>query len=283
MSNIIITLTTIPTRLVSDHNYDMRYCIESLLNQSYTGNYEIHINIPNVYKRTGEKYIIPEWLNLITDSRIKIYRTEDYGSITKLIPTLNRTDMEDDVVVIVVDDDIVYHKDLIKEHVKNRKTWPDYAVGYDGIRARDIDGSRSNYFKDTRDHYYTATGRNSLVDILQHYKSISYKRSFFGEDFLEFVDKRGTWCDDTTVSAYLAKRKIGRLCTYHPEDKLFDSVDEYLQNVGHTFPITKHTAHKHMEGCNLTRADENPLDKDRNLYMYRECIDIAYSNQTWSI
>ena len=192
MNNIIITLTTIPTRLDSKHNYHMKYCIESLLNQSYTGSYEIHINIPHVYKRTGEEYIIPKWLNLITDPKIKIYRTEDYGSITKLIPTLNRINRKDDRVVIVVDDDIVYHEDLIKEHVKNRENWPDYAVGYDGVRARDIDGTRSNFFKDTRDHYCTATGRNSLVDILQHYKSISYKRSFFGEDFCKFVDTYGT-------------------------------------------------------------------------------------------
>ena len=85
------------------------------------------------------------------------------------------------------------------------------------------------------------------------------------------------------ISAYLAKHKIGRLCTFHPDDKLYDSVDEYLQNVRHTFPIIKHTAHKQMEGCNLTRADQNPLDKDRNRYMYQECIDIAYSNQTWVV
>ena len=90
-------------------------------------------------------------------------------------------------------------------------------------------------------------------------------------------------CDDTTVSAYLAKHKIGRLCTFHPDDKLYDSVDEYLQNVRHTFPIIKHTDHNSMEGCNLTRSDDNSLDKDRNLYMYKECIDIAYSNQTWVI
>tara|TARA_R110001592_G_scaffold357091_1_gene659806 strand:- start:1036 stop:1824 length:789 start_codon:yes stop_codon:yes gene_type:complete len=262
----------------------MKYCIESLLDQSYSDNYEIHINIPHNYKRTGEEYIIPEWLNLITDSRLKIFRTEDCGSITKLLPTLNRTSITDDTTIIVVDDDIVYHKDLIKEHIKNRKTWPDYAIGYDGVRARNIDGTRSNYFKDHRDHYFSATGRNSLVDILQHYKSISYKRSFFGEDFFEFVDNRGTWCDDTTVSAYLAKCKIGRLCTYHPKDKLFDSYEEYLENVGHTFPVIKHTAHEHMEGCNLPRlSDENPLDTDRNLYMYKECIDVAYSNQTWII
>tara|TARA_R110000765_G_scaffold219550_1_gene323688 strand:+ start:1176 stop:2021 length:846 start_codon:yes stop_codon:yes gene_type:complete len=281
MNNIIITLTTIPTRLDSTYNYNMKYCIESLLNQSYTGNYEIHINIPQIYKRTGEEYIIPPWLNSITDKRLKIYRTDDCGSITKLLPTLDRVDKKEDVIIIVVDDDIVYHEDLISEHIKNREIWPNYAVGYDGLRSRNIDGSRSNFYNDIRDHYFTATGTNSLVDILQHYKSISYKRSFFGKDFSKFVDTHGTWCDDTTVSAYLAKHKIARLCTFHPDDKLFSSVDEYLNNLRHTFPIIKHTEHDSLEGCNLTRADDNSSDKET--YMYKCFLDDAYSNNTWVI
>ena len=249
MNNIIITLTTIPTRLDSTYNYNMKYCIESLLNQSYTGNYEIHINIPQIYKRTGEEYIIPPWLNSITDKRLKIYRTDDCGSITKLLPTLDRVDKKEDVIIIVVDDDIVYHEDLISEHIKNREMWPNYAVGYDGLRSRNIDGSRSNFYNDIRDHYFTAT--------------------------------HGTWCDGTTVSAYLAKHKIARLCTFHPDDKLFSSVDEYLNNLRHTFPIIKHTEHDSLEGCNLTRADDNSSDKET--YMYKCFLDDAYSNNTWVI
>ena len=58
MNDIIITLTTIPSRLKVDssYSYNMEYCIESLLNQTYTGNYQIHLNIPNIYTKTGEKY-----------------------------------------------------------------------------------------------------------------------------------------------------------------------------------------------------------------------------------
>ena len=53
------------------------------------------------------------------DNKIKIFRTEDLGPATKLIPTVERiTDPE--TIIIVCDDDLVYHPDMIKEHIKNQ-------------------------------------------------------------------------------------------------------------------------------------------------------------------
>lgn len=285
MNNIVITLTTIPGRLNSVYNYNMKYCIESLLNQTYTGEYQIHINIPNIYNKTGEKYSIPKWLKQIRDPRLKIYRTKDYGSITKLIPTLRRTKGDDRSIIIVVDDDIVYHPELITEHIKNRNLWPDYAVGYDGIRSRNTDGNFASNFNDNRNYYFSATGSNSLVDILQHYKSVSYIRSFFKQDFYTFIKKYGTWCDDTTVAAYLAKYGIGRLCTFFDGDEIFESFDDYLQNVSQTFPILKHTEHDRDEGCNLERGKNDEVESKRHNMLYTEFIDKGYMDKTktWAI
>jgi len=285
MNDIIITLTTIPSRLKVDsaYSYNMKYCIESLLDQTYTGDYQIHLNIPNIYTKTGEKYIIPKWLKSIKDPRLKIYRTKDYGSITKLIPTLRRTTKNSNSTIIVVDDDVVYHPELITEHIKNRNLWPNYAVGYDGIRSRNTDGSFADNFKDNRDYYFSATGSNSLVDILQHYKSISYLRSFFTSDFYTFIKKYGIWCDDTTVSAYLAKRNIGRLCTFFSKDKIFKSFEEYLQHVGLSFPVLKHTEHDREDGCNLSRGNSNDEDSKRGNTLYKDFIDLSYENNNWLI
>jgi len=284
MNNIIITLTTIPSRLNSDYNYNMQNCIESLLNQTYTGDYQIHINIPNIYTKTEEKYTIPKWLKQIKDPRLKIYRTKDYGSITKLIPTLRRTKVSDKSIIIVVDDDIIYHSELITEHIKNRNLWPNYAVGYDGLRSRNIDGKLANNFNtDSRDYYFSATGSNSLVDILQHYKSISYVRSFFKPDFYAFIKKYSTWCDDTTVAAYLAKSGIGRLCTFFDDDEIFESFEDYVQNVSQTFPILKHTEHDRDEGCFLEREKNDEIVNKRHTMLFTEFIDNGYTDKIWTI
>ena len=64
---------------------------------------------------------------------------------------------------------MVYHPELINEHIKNRTKWPDYVVGYDGMRSRNNDGTMSSYFGDSRDYYFSSLKRNSLVDIIQHY------------------------------------------------------------------------------------------------------------------
>ncbi len=279
---IILTLTTIPERLHSIYNYDMRFCINSLLKQNYKGAYEVHINIPNIYSKTGEQYTIPDWLQEIKDIRLKVFRTEDYGSITKLIPTLQRSTNNDDII-IVVDDDMVYHSELINEHLNNRDKWPDYAVGYDGIRSRNTDGTFAHNFSDSRNYYFSATGINALVDILQHYKTISYKRYFFEDDFVEFIDKHGTWCDDTSVSAYLASKNRGRLATYYLNDKIFDNFDEYLSNLKHTFPITKYVEHGSQEGCNLARLETDNTVHEKHTYLYTQYIDNSYIGKDWKI
>jgi hypothetical protein len=88
--NIILTLTTIPSRLSDSSDYGMKSCIESLLNQNYN-EYEIHINIPGRSKQTGEEYIIPEWLKEISNDKLKIFSDlEDLGPVTKIYYTLQR-------------------------------------------------------------------------------------------------------------------------------------------------------------------------------------------------
>jgi len=276
----IITLTTIPTRLQSKYGYDIKYCLDSLLEQNHE-DYEVHLNIPYIFKRTGEEYIIPDWMeNYTNNDKFNLFRTEDYGSATKLIPTLERTEDED--IIVVVDDDIVYHPEMLNEHVNNRITWPEYVVGYDGMRSRNNDGTFSGHFRDSRDYYYTANKRNALVDIIQHYKSVSYYRRFFESDFMDYWNEYGVWCDDKAMSAYFSMKKRGRLVTYYDGDPDFNTHEEWLAGIRHTFPVVKHTQHETDEGCNLNRSDNLEEDnlKINNLYKF---IDNSYQGQQWTI
>ena len=66
MNKVIVTLTTIPTRLNTSEDFEqgIKSNLLSLINQSYK-DYEIHFNIPSNLKLTGEKYIIPEWVKTL--------------------------------------------------------------------------------------------------------------------------------------------------------------------------------------------------------------------------
>jgi len=268
----IITLTTIPTRLFSDYGYHMKYCLESLLNQKYD-DYEVHLNIPFIYKKTNEEYIIPDWLKEMElgYNKLKIFRTEDYGAITKSLPTILRIN-DPKTLIIVVDDDLVYKDELINEHIKNSNKYPNNPVGYDGMRSRNEDGTFSSCFMDSRDYYYSANYRDSRVDILQHYKSVSYKRSLFGDDFVDFVNEYYHWNDDLIMAAYFASKKIDRFVTYYEHDKKCETNEEWSNFVGISFPIVRHTEHRSDEGCNVERANGNYTNENR-IY---EFIDNCY-------
>lgn len=219
MEKVIITLTTIPNRL-NRSNGGLRPVIDRLLNLSYK-NYEIHLNVPNICKKSNEKYFIPKWLEDIKDPKLKVFRTEDYGSLTKILPTLMRLDRNEDVIIITVDDDLEYIDGFIEYHLEKRKIYPDYALGFAGLSA--IDGSC---------HFCTTVKNDTRVKILEGYKTISYKNNFFKQDFFdEFVGK--SWSDDIVLSAYLGKHNIQKIVINYNKDVDFNPRVESFPIVGH--------------------------------------------------
>lgn len=262
---VYITLTTIPTRLVTRYSYNMKECILSLLNQTYK-DYEIHLNIPSKLKLTGEDYIIPEWLTKLVEEnkdKLKLFTDlEDLGPVTKLVPTVKRLDNPDDII-IVVDDDHVYDSKVIEEHLKNREKYPENPVGYDGLDAID------KHWNDIRSYYCTGIRKDARVKVLQHYKTISYKRYFFEDDFEEFVSKYLTWNDDLLISAYMASKGRHRWVTFHPDDPTdHENEEEWRASLNRTFPIHRHTEHEVNEGCNIFRNDNKYNPDIKTLYSF---------------
>lgn len=247
---VVVTLTTLPTRLISSFEYSIKNCLESLVNQNFH-NYEVHFNIPDKYNHTGEDYQIPEWLNEMASEypNLKIFRGEDYGSITKIVDTIKRIE-DPECIIITVDDDLVYHEEMVSEQYKNQKErFDNCAVGYDGI------GALENVFRDIRNHYVVSVPCNVKVNMLQHYKTVSYKRKYFEEDFFtDFVGK--SWADDVVVSAYMGKRNIPKYVTYYENEKIPATKQEWETFGGvTTFPIVRHTQHESEEGCNIKRKN----------------------------
>lgn len=266
---IVITLTTIPPRLSSTIDGGLKSCIDSLVNQTFN-DYEIHFNIPNENKITKEKYVIPNWL--LEYSKIRIFRTEDFGPATKLIPTVERiTDSE--TIIVVVDDDLIYHKQMLQAQVANQLKWDEAIVGYDGLRSRNEDGAFASNFKDPRDYFFTSHSISSRVDILQHYKTISYKRRYFDNDFFDFVQNNYSWSDDMLMAAYFSFKKRDRIVETHPLIPKIETNEEWSRIGGVlTFPVINHTIHDNYEGCNIFRQT-NIDDNGSILYKF---IDLGY-------
>jgi len=258
---IIITLTTVPTRLNSDldlYGHDLRRCIDSLVNQEYGGDYEIHFNIPTENHKTKELYVVPEWLRTLSSEnpKLKLFEgLEDQGTLTKLYYTIQR-ELDPNSIIIVCDDDLVYHPKMVQEHVANQNLHTDTAIGYDGMRAdRETPEDVARLKHDPRDHFVVSITDNIFVSILQHYKTVSYKRSYFADDFFEFC-KFGSWADDVTISAYLTKNNIKKMVTFYKHEPQLHSLEDWQSSGGvTTFPVLTHTRHGGNEGCNLYRQD----------------------------
>lgn len=266
---VTVTLTTIPSRLSSTIDQGIKLCIESLINQTYD-DYEIHFNIPYINKLTNEEYIIPEWLEQY--NKIKIFRTDDLGPATKLIPTVERIS-DPEAIIIVADDDLVYDPNMVKQQVENQNKWLESITGYDGMRSRDAEGNFASTFNDTRDYYFTSQKITIRVDILQHYKTVGYKRRYFEEDFFDFVKEYYSWSDDLLIAAYFSKKKRDRIVETHESIPDLPTHEDWINRGGvSTFPVLRHTNHESYEGCNVFRQTSID-DNGHNLYKF---IDQGY-------
>ena len=127
---IYLSLTTIPERLVHPWFYNN---LKNLMNLN--GSYNVIINIPETFKTTGEKYIIPQNILDLQNDNLIINRTnEDYGPITKLLGTLLNKNIPNDACILICDDDIPYYKDFVKliynEYTKNKNIIYSYCTPF---------------------------------------------------------------------------------------------------------------------------------------------------------
>jgi len=199
---IWVSLTTSPTRI-----WKIKPTLESLIAQTIKPE-KIVINIPNVFSRTQETYEIPEFLKDM--SGVEIFRcSEDYGPGTKLIPTLHRISIDDDVWIATCDDDIQYLPYTLETYVRSA-----------GVFHERPAMSLSGFSFNQRDEI-VPTMKVSVVDVIEGYGMAIYHRSHFKKSFFSYVenclkDKATRVSDDLYVSNYLALMGVPRLQTGAP-------------------------------------------------------------------
>lgn len=244
--SVILSLTTVPERLADTSESGIIGVITSICEQNDI-DYEIHFNIPEVYNITKAEYIIPEWLIEYQSKyhHLKIFRTEDYGPPTKFLPTLQRI-KNPETILVVVDDDLVYHPDMIFEHRKYQEILTNCAICYDGR-----DPIPQSKYNDMRDCWISCVTEIRRVEMVQHYKSISYKKKLFNQDFYDYYVGR-TFSDDALISTFFKNTGVRMFVVpYEKELSLFLTIDSWNENLGvTTFPVIRHSSSVSNTGCN---------------------------------
>ncbi len=245
--DVVVSLTTVPERLLNNNEEGIKKVIEHLCIQKYDGYYEVHFNIPKIYSVTNEAYILPEWVDSfkIKYPHLKIFRTEDYGPPTKFVPTVMRLE-DPETIILVVDDDLIYHEEMVSEHKKYQDLLNDSVICYDGRGSE-----KQIYNGDLRDSWIICNTVIRETHFLQHYKSASYKKKLFKNIFFKkYLGK--TLSDDVLISKYFRDEKIKIYSVpYEKENHLFETKELWDKNQGVvTFPILRQSSSIDNTGCN---------------------------------
>ena len=167
--------------------------------------YEIHINLPMLY-RNKEKYKQSD-IDLVksVDSRIKIHRiSKDIGPLSKIIPTLLR--VKDPLAIIIsIDDDIGYPFNFVSSLVHQSIHRPKEICCGSGFGL--------NHMNMRSDSWPRKSSRG-CVDIVEGWGGIAYKKSIVTNKMIKeilYLNNLSIDCklsDDFTISYVLSAHDI---------------------------------------------------------------------------
>lgn len=179
---IIVSLTASPQRLA---------LLEPVLASIACGQTrppdEIHLNLPLIFARTGEPYVLPEFL---TRYPVQVFRVDDLGPATKLMPTLARIS-DPDAWILTIDDDVRHLPAAIERLEDAAVANPEAAHGY------------SDYA------LWRRWKPGMPVDFLAGFGGCIFRRGFFASDFDAYfkaaiAHKACFFQDDIVIGNYLA-------------------------------------------------------------------------------
>lgn len=188
--NIIGSVSTIPSRIDK-----ILPTIKSVLDQDVTISH-VEINVPVHCERLGTQYVIPK--EFYNEPRLRIYRTADYGPITKVAPTFFRH-MHEDVFIFSFDDDIIYAPNHLKLMLSDIDNYDDKIIARHG-----------GLFKDKDIQSYFGTMK---VDYVEGYGGILYPMKVVDSMFADYLFKALKFkpcivADDIVLSHYFRAKRI---------------------------------------------------------------------------
>ncbi len=225
-SDVVISMTTMPERL---NNARLKNSLACVLNQKPPPQ-AVHINVPYYMKRSGQKYVIPDWLRHCPC--VTMVRCEDIGPATKYMSTLEyyqRTNPAQKICVI--DDDMLMSPGHLKTMSEAMGMYPQVALCSHGMVLKNKGTEKVrfhlNHFCSSSQRILSGFGtfvepkegpeekRPELIDIdiLTGYQSYGVRPRMF--DLGELADYTklpggAFFVDDVVISARLAERNIRR-------------------------------------------------------------------------
>jgi hypothetical protein len=226
---IYISLTTTPDRF--NQLELLKENLISLVYQNTKKNYCVILSIPNnclIPTRLFE--FVKNIPNLVINNRVN-----DYGHITNIIGTINRVAADNDDIIIVCSDNYVYDPNMLEYHIKKMNEYPYHVICFKGEVGLDkrkyIENGLNKFVMRRLDAPFPLNHDRYLLIPYHHY-SVSYKRSYFENDFDENV-----WGlinnDDLIMAYYLKKHEIFVLCSTWDNETDFRHSDRLI------FPIIK--------------------------------------------
>lgn len=198
---VVVSMTTIPSRVSK-----IRPMLESVLAQTRKPDRTV-LWLPPYCVKENTPYDIPadlkRWM-IVNDIEIANCGC-DWGSATKLIPTLFSED-DDDTVIITLDDDVSYELHTVEELVAASEKWSDVSLGFMGGIAGPtfIHAEQMNMLGQER----------GAVDVLGGYRGILYRRKMFDWSVVgelnELLNEGPFVVDDQLFGMNLRRRGIGR-------------------------------------------------------------------------
>lgn len=198
---IYVSLSSVPSRI----SY-IKPTIDSILNQSIQPN-KLFVVIPYYSRREKKKYIIPSFLT--NNKNITLLRSrKDWGPATKLLPVLKITENLN-TLILTIDDDRIYDKDMIKDYLKYADKYPDSILGRRGwvLKRPHFQWPIFSLFTNS-----TKIKKPIKVDVLTGVGSVLYRKKLVPLDVFKY-EKSPKECffnDDIWFSGNLAKHKIDR-------------------------------------------------------------------------
>ena len=199
---VIASLSTLPGRI-----NNLRSTIRSLLRQTRPPD-EIILTVPEYSIREERPYVVPEYLLRLPRLRI-LHCRRDWGPATKFIPVVREqlAAGRGDTLIMVVDDDRVYPRDLLATYLHYHTQMPDTAICLRGAAI-----PRSFDWRDATMTYGSELREPESVAVITGCGSYLIQPRFFDESLWDYsqAPSGAFYMDDIWISGYLARRNVGR-------------------------------------------------------------------------